>query len=126
LLLIDYNIPIVQLQKQLSQIKLSLLTNLKIAAWVIPFYPFVSILVNKTFFDYDLMAGLTTSMLMIYAAITVLLIIMAVLITRAFRPENINKKWVNWLLQGNGSQLDEASVFLQQIQRFEETEANAN
>jgi hypothetical protein len=31
----------------------------------------------------------------------------------------VNKKWVNWLLQGNGSQINEAQNFIQEIEEFE-------
>jgi hypothetical protein len=43
-------------------------------------------------------------------------------ILRALRPKNFNKPWLNWLLQGSGSQVDEAMGFLGQIEDFEQEE----
>jgi flavoprotein len=41
---------------------------------------------------------------------------------RKLNPKNADKKWLNWLLQGSGSQVNEALEFLKEIDEFVEEE----
>jgi len=119
ILSMDYDAPILQLQKDHSKLKLSIISNLNIAAWVLPFAPFIGIFVSKALFDVDLTAVMGLGMITALGFITVFLEGIALFTLRGLRSKNVNKKWVNWLLQGSGSQVDEALYFLDQIEEFE-------
>ncbi len=122
ILSVDYNLPVTKLQKDIAKIKSSVITNLKIGAWVLPFSPFIGLFFFKVLFNFDLVTTLTFDKLVTLGFITVLLEILSLFILRALRPQNINKKWMNGLLKGSGSQVDEALEFLKQIEEFEKEE----
>jgi hypothetical protein len=119
ILSVDYNSSIMEMQKKLVEIKLSILSNLRIAAYLIALSPFVGIFFTKVLFNIDLVANINSEMIIPIAIITVLLEIISLLLLRALRYNNINKKWLNWLLVGSGSQVDEAIGFLNEIREFE-------
>lgn len=122
ILSINYNSPIVTLQKKLAKIKTSVVFNLKIAAWLIPFGPFVGLFFIKALFNLDLVSMISYDIIIAFGVITILLEILSLVLLRALRPKNINKKWLNWLIAGSGSQVDEALNFLNQIKTFENEE----
>lgn len=119
ILSIDYNAPILKLQKDMSKIKTSVIHNLRIAAWLLPFAPFVGLLFIKAVFNFDLAAQINYNIIYTFGGITIILEIISLLALRALSPKNINKKWLNLLLQKSGSQVDEALGFLEQINDFE-------
>jgi hypothetical protein len=123
ILSVDYNAPILKLQKDISKIKTSVIHNLRIAAWLLPFAPFVGILFTKAVFGFDLAAQVNNNIIYTFGGITIVLEILSLLALRALRQKNINRKWVNWLLQKSGSQVDEALGFLEQIDDFENSQA---
>ena len=43
---------------------------------------------------------------------------------RKLSPDNVDKKWMKWLLQGQGSQLSSAVTLLKKIESFETLEQN--
>lgn len=47
---------------------------------------------------------------------------LALFIHHQLSSKNMDKKWLNWLLQGNGSQIGEALGFLKEIEEFEKEE----
>lgn len=126
ILSVDYNAPILKLQKDMSKIKTSVIHNLRIAAWLLPFAPFVGIVFIKAVFDFNLAAQINYNIVYTFGGITIILEILSLLALRALRPKNINKKWLNWLLQKSGSQVDEALGFLKQIKDFENNQAIKN
>lgn len=119
ILSLDYDVPIVTLQRKLVQLKIAIVQNLRIAAYLLPFGPFVGLFFFKVIFDIDLMEVLNYNMIVSFGIVTIVLEIMSFLILRALRPKNSSKKWLNWLLQGSGNQVDEALGFLEQIKEFE-------
>jgi hypothetical protein len=123
ILSVDYNAPVLNLQKDISKIKTSVIHNLRIAAWLLPFAPFVGILFIKAVFNFDLAAQINYNIIYTFGGITIVLEILSILVLRALRQKNINRKWVNWLLQKSGSQVDEALGFLEQIDDFENSQA---
>jgi hypothetical protein len=120
ILSVDYNAPIVKLQKDISKIKFSVVTNLRIGAWILPFSPFIALFIMKALFRFDMVEVLNYHMVVSFGIATIILEALSLMVLRALRPKNINKKWLNWLLQGSGSQVDEALGFLKQIDEFEE------
>ncbi|MGK7396098.1 MAG: hypothetical protein ACNS62_16090 [Candidatus Cyclobacteriaceae bacterium M3_2C_046] len=118
ILALDYNAPVLKLQAELAQIKVVILTNLRITAWVLPFAPFIGLFFVEALFQWDLMALMNFNMIISFGLITILLEIISLIMLHWLKPKNINKKWMNWLLKGNGSQVDEALNFLDQIETF--------
>jgi hypothetical protein len=116
---VDYNAPVLKLQEDISKIKTAVVLNLRIAAWLFPFAPFIGLFLAKAVFNFDLTTLLNYNMITTFGIITILLEIVSLLLLRALRSKNINKKWLNWLLQGSGSQVDEAFGFIKQIEEFE-------
>jgi len=116
---VDYNSPVLKLQEDISKIKTAVVLNLRIAAWLFPFAPFIGLFLAKAVFNFDLTTLLNYNMITTFGIITILLEIVSLLLLKALRPKNINKKWLNWLLQGSGSQVDEAFGFIKQIEEFE-------
>lgn len=119
ILSINFSDTIVELQKNLIQIKISVVRNLRIVTWLLPFSPFVGIFTLKTLFGFDLMSLMNFNMLMSFGISTVILEIISLLLLKALRRKNINKKWLNWILQSSGSQVNEALQFLDDIENFE-------
>jgi len=119
ILSVDYNAPVLQLQTDISKIKISVVYNFKIAAWLLPFGPFIGLFFFKALFNFDMMELVNYNMIISFGVVTIVLEVLSLLILRALRLKNINKKWLNWLLLGSGSQVDEALEFLNQIDEFE-------
>lgn len=120
ILSVDYNAPIVKLQKDISKIKFSVVTNLRIGAWLLPFSPFIALFIVKALFQFDMVEVMNYHMIVSFGIATIILEALSLMVLRALRPKNINKRWLNWLLQGSGSQVDEALGFLKQIEEFEQ------
>ncbi len=115
----DYDAPVVHVQKALSQLKISIVRNLRIAAWLLPFGPFVGLFFYKAIFDVDLMTIWNYTMIVSFGIVTIVLEVLSLLLLKALRSKNLNKKWLLWLLQGNGSQVIEALQFLEELKTIE-------
>ena len=109
----------VKIQKKLASLKTAIIQNLRIAAWFLPFGPFVGLFVCKALFDMDLMALLDFNMIVSFGITTILLEVVSLLILKALHPNRMNKKWLNWLLQGSGSQVNDALEDLKSIENFQ-------
>ncbi|SDW33216.1 hypothetical protein SAMN05444411_101496 [Lutibacter oricola] len=120
ILLVDYKNEILTIQEDLSKIKIAVVKNLRIASYLLPFGPFIALFLFKAILNIDLMEVLDFKMLVSFGISTVVLEIISLVVLRALKPKNINKKWLNWLLMGNGSQVNDAIVFLDDIKTFEE------
>ena len=118
ILSLDYQQPITILQRQLSNLKLSILINLKIAAAILSFSPFVGIFVLKVLFDFDATEFISLQQIWIFAGITIILQILALFFSAKLKSKKTGKNYLNWLLQGNGSQIEEAKSFLAEIEDF--------
>ncbi len=59
------------------------------------------------------------NLILLVGITTIILEILSLLLLRALKPKNANKKWLNWLLWGSGSQVNEALTFLGQVEDFE-------
>lgn len=120
LLTLDYNAPIVTLQKKVAQIKPAVLYNLRIAVWLLPFAPFVGVFVAQVLFGFDLTQYIGLGMIASFGAVTLILELLALWASKQLKAKNSTAAWVNWLLQGSGSQVDEALEFLEQLREFEQ------
>jgi len=124
ILSVNYNAPILKLQKEVSQIKLLVIHNLRIATWALPFGPFIGLFLIKALFDVDLVQLINFNMVVSFGVTTIVLVVLSLLFLRALRPQSLNKNWLNWLLLGSGSQVNEALGFLSQIEEFENENNN--
>jgi len=119
ILKLDYQQPVTMLQRQLSRLKLSVIYNLKIAAAILPFSPFVGLFAIKAIFNFDATQVISLQQIWIFAGITVILQILTLFFSAKLRSQNKDKNYINWLLQGSGSQIEEAKSFLSEIEDFE-------
>jgi hypothetical protein len=124
ILSIDYTEAVVKIQKKLAMFKTTVVQNLRIAAWLLPFGPFVGVFFFKVIFDIDAMSLLNFNMLISFGISTILLEIISLLALRALHPKRINAKWLNWLLQGSGSQVNDALKHLNLIEEFQSESSN--
>ena len=117
---IDYAAPITVLQKQLIDLKLMIIRTLRIVGWIFPFSFAFMILFFKVLFNVDIVAKAPMDWviwnLIIYL---VLFVPLSLWIHTKLHPRNANKKWMHKLLQGNGSQINDAVDFLKEIEDFE-------
>ncbi len=113
---IDYAGPVTVVQKQLQKVKIAIVHFLRMALMILPFHMAFIIVISELFLNVDLVK-VADPVWMI--AQTLILIIPTIWIYRNLSPKNVNKKWVNWLLQGNGSQINNAQKFIKEIERFE-------
>jgi hypothetical protein len=113
---IDYAGPVTIVQKQLQKVKIAIVHFLRMALMILPFHMVFIIVINDILFNVDIIKVADPLWMILQ---TLILIIPTVWIYRNLSPENVNKKWVNWLLKGNGSQINEAQNFIKEIEKFE-------
>jgi len=118
ILSLDYQQPITILQRELSKLKLSVIYNLKIAAAVLPFSPFIGIFTIKAILNFDITEIISLRQVLIFAGITVILQLISLFFSAKLSAKNKDKNYMNWLLKANGSQINEAKSFLSEIEDF--------
>lgn len=116
---IDYTEAVVKIQKKIAKLKIAVVQNLRIVAWLLPFGPFVGIFFIKVIFHVDIMSLLDFNMILSFGILTVLLEVISLILLKALHPKRINSKWLNWLLSGSGSQVNEALKYLSAIEDFQ-------
>lgn len=119
ILSINYSEAVVKIQKKLASLNTAIIQNLRIAAWLLPFGPFVGLFVCKALFDIDLIALLDFNMIISLGIATVIFEVVSLFILKALHPKRMNKNWLNWLLQGSGSQVNDALEYLKAIEDFQ-------
>lgn len=119
ILKLDYSLPILELQKKLIAIKLSILKYLRLIVWTLPFHLAFMIITFKSIYGVDIIAQNSKEWLAWNFALSGLFLVIAIYFQTKSIEENLNKKWINWLLQGSGSQINEALVFMKEIEEFE-------
>jgi hypothetical protein len=118
ILSIDYTQTVIKIQEKLAKLKTAIVQNLRIAAWLLPFGPFVGLFFFKAIFNIDLMVLLGFNMIMSFGIATIILEVVSLLLLRALHLKRFNSKWLNWLLLGNGSQVNDALRYLKTIEDF--------
>jgi len=125
ILFIDYNAPVAKIQQSTAQIKPSMVDNLRLAAWLFPFAPFVGVFVAKALFDFDLTTIVSVDFIATFGVITIILEIISLVMLKVFNSKNSDAKWMKWLLAGSGSQIDESLDHLNQINEYDIEEKKA-
>ncbi len=121
---LNYEDPINVMQKKLSKIKLTFIRYLRLGVWIIPLYFVFIILLIKVLWGVDIVAVGDRTWILSNVVISVVVFLpFAVWAHFKLSPENVHTKWMNRLLQGNGSQISDAIQLLDDIERFE-TEQN--
>ncbi|MFT4786159.1 MAG: hypothetical protein ACI8QD_001518 [Cyclobacteriaceae bacterium] len=117
---IDYSDPISLLQKKLIEIKLTSIKYLRLSVWILPFSFAFVVLFFDLIWGLDIVAAGDRNWMISYFALTVIVFVPAAIwMHTKLAPKNASKKWMNNLLQGNGSQIEEALLRLQRIEAFE-------
>jgi hypothetical protein len=116
---LDYSKPILQVQQQLNQIRLSALFYLRASLMVLPFYFAFLLMFCKLVLGIDLYILGDQQWLVAQAIFSVFMLILAVFLYRQLSPKNIDKPFVRFLMQGTGSQALEALNSVKIIERFE-------
>ncbi|CAM1365476.1 conserved membrane protein of unknown function [Tenacibaculum soleae] len=119
ILSIDYTEAVVKIQQKLSMLKTAIVLNFRIVAWLLPFGPFVGLFFVKAIFNIDLMVLLNFNMIISFGIATIILEIVSLLLLRALHQKRFDSKWLNWLLLGSGSQINDALQYLKSIEDFQ-------
>lgn len=122
ILMIDYSGPVTELQKKLSNIKIVIIKNLRLAGWALPFHIAFMVVAFEILFGIDIIRNSDSDWLMWNGILALGFIGVAIFIHRKLSPANVDKKWINRLIQGSGSQVGEALEFLKEIEKFEKEE----
>lgn len=118
ILTLDYSLPVIQLQKKLMVLKTSIIRNLRFVGWVLPFYMAFVVVGFQVLFGVDIIREMETQVLVWNTIFSVFLIFVSLWIHKKLSPKNANKDWLNWLIQGSGSQVNDALKFLKEIDDF--------
>ena len=116
LLSLDYSKPVADMQKQLQQIKFTVIRFLRFSLMILPFYVVFPEVIFKVFFNADFVAMMDPIWIIVQ---TIVLIPVAVWLYFTISPKNADKKWMNWLLQGQGSQIKSAQEFILEIDQLQ-------
>lgn len=115
---INYAQPVTRVQKQLQKVKLAMVYYLRMALMILPFYVVFPTIFFEKWFGVNFIETMDTTWLIVQPLV---LILPTIWIYRKLSPKNAQKKWLNWLLVGHGSQINEAQQFLQEIKKFEKS-----
>lgn len=113
---LDFAQPVTQVQKQLSAIKIAVVISLRNSLMILPFWFVFPVFVCQMFFAFDFFTLFNTGWLVTQ---TLVLLFVAIWLYKIIAPKNIDKPWLNWLLQGHGSQIDTAIKLMDEINQFE-------
>jgi len=119
MLSVDYTQTIINIQEKLAKLKTVIVQNLRIVAWLLPFGPFVGLFFVKAVFNIDLMALLNFNMIISFGIATIILEVVSLLLLRSLHQKRFDSKWLNWLLLGSGSQVNDALQYLKSIEDFQ-------
>jgi hypothetical protein len=119
ILKIDYAGAVADVQKNLQLVKVSILHYLRLGLMVIPLNMAFIVLFFELIFSIDIMEVADQNWLIWQAIFSAATIIPSIWIYKKLSPKNMNKKWINWLLQGYGSQVNDAIEFIGEIDNFE-------
>lgn len=111
---INYEGSVIEIQKQLSKLQLSIIDHSKIMCLQFPF--FTTFYLSNSWFPQDV--GLPYIMLQI--AITGSFIFFTIWLYKKHKPENLNKKWFRNLIAGSGGKsVEKALEFYKEMEEFE-------
>lgn len=111
---LNYNGSVIEIQKQLSKIQLSIINHSKIMCLQFPF--FTTFYLSDNWFPQDV--GLPYIIFQI--VITGAFIYLSYWLYKEHKPENLNKKWFRRLIAGSGGKsVEKALNFCKEMEEFE-------
>lgn len=111
---INYNGSVMEIQKQLSRLQLSIIDHAKIMCLQFPF--FTTFYLSNAWFPQEV--GL--SYIIFQIAITGSFIYFTIWLYKKHKPENLSKKWFRNLIAGSGGKsVEKAIEFYKEIEEFE-------
>lgn len=116
---LDYAKPVVEVQTDLNNIRLSALFNIKTSLMVLPFYFAFMLIGAQTLFGVDMVEIANPAWLKAQSVVSVLFALVAAWLYRFFSPKNVDKPMVKWLMQGVGDQTLKAAKELEALKEFE-------
>ncbi len=117
---INYAQPIQVLQKKLGHIKLLIIRYLRLGIWIFPLYFVFIILMFWIFWGIDIVASGDPAWITGNVLVSVLVFLpLSIWAHFKLSPKNADTKWMNALLQGNGSQITDALHLIKEIEEFE-------
>lgn len=120
---VDYAKPIVDVQKNLNKLKLAIIRYFRLGVWILPFSFVFIIVFFKVLFNLDIAAEADRNWIIWNQVIIIgLFLPFTIWAHRKLSPQNADKEWMNKLLKGNGSQVNDAIVLLKEIEEFEKEE----
>lgn len=109
MLTIDYSATISQLQKQLLILRSTVIKYLRKLIWIFPLYMAFVVLFFDLIFGINIIQYGNKIWLLVQFCISIFIMIpLVVWMHKKLIPENAEKKWMRWILKGNGSQITEA------------------
>ncbi|WP_133471288.1 hypothetical protein [Paraglaciecola marina] len=117
-LTLDYSKPVIDVQRQLNKIGLSVLYYLRASLLILPFY-FAYIVVGfELFFGVDIVQHGDTNWLISQLVCSVLFAVLAIYLFKQLSPNNVDKPLTKVLLRGCGNQAWRAAQELNELQRY--------
>lgn len=113
---INFDGSVAEIQKQLIELKLSMIKSMRIVVIQIPFY--TTFYLSSSWFP----SQTPPELIIIQLIITGIFTFAAAWIFFNFKPENFHKKWVKWLISSTGATQIEKS--LAQLEDIEELKNN--
>jgi len=127
ILSIDYSQAIPLVQRQLIEVKMAIIRYLRLGVWILPLYFSFVILFFDVILGVDIVErGEQTWLISNLLFSVVVFIPVALWIHHKLGPRNAGKKWMNSLLLGNGSQINDALMFLDDIKTYEDEDSSEN
>ena len=117
LLSIDYQASVPIIQQAVGKLHRLMLHPLRLAAWVLPFAPFIGLLVCQAIFQVDLSQVVDIKVMTSFGGVVLVLEMLAFISLRYLKPPYLQKAWMKRLMAGSGSQISEALARLREVKR---------
>ncbi len=111
---INYDGSVIEIQKQLSRLQLSIIDHSKIMCLQFPF--FTTFYLSNSWFPQDV----SLPYLILQITVTLSFIYFSYWLYKNHKPENFNKKWFRNLIAGSGGKyIEKALAFYREMEEFE-------
>ncbi|MFA0961039.1 hypothetical protein AB9P05_04485 [Roseivirga sp. BDSF3-8] len=119
LLTIDYGQSLAALQRQLLNIRTTMIGYLRLGVWLAPLHLACVVLFFDLWFGIDIIMYGDKMWLVTQVLISVVIMLpLALYAHRKLIPENADKKWMQKLLQGNGTQIRDSLNLIREVEEM--------
>lgn len=113
---INYNGSVMEIQKQLSKLQLSIINHSRIMILQLPFW--TTFYLSNNWFPKDV--GVGWPYIILQVVITSAFVYLSYWLYKEHKPENLNKKWFRNLIAGSGGKsVEKAIEFYKEMEEFE-------